>query len=325
MSKGEPHEHDPFADSVPPALDGTSHETASELYAHGLLETLRLTDPSARERRIGRVMDAVRAGPPRRTRRRAGWGLLVRAAVPVAAVLLMVGLLSVFSISSGGTAVGAINRSVEALRTASDRRYHVWCLTSEHATPTPLPQAIVDMHAPGQMVVVHQPPWSREPVTVGRDGSGLWAIRDDGQVDRTSPERFFPPWSVDGDTLIVDSLDRLLEQLPSRYTLELREPAPIEGAGPAVYLRIRGVRRDNAGPMPLYVDVWLDRATTLPERVEMRWRDPGAPAGPAGASPGRGARGRPGPTPPGPIIIQRVDSPVLREGWFTPEAHQPGG
>jgi len=74
---------------------------------------------------------------------------------------------------------------------------------------------------------------ARERLIVGHDAKGEWAIRpEDGGIERERARQYWPPWSVDGESLTVDSLDTLLEQLPRKYTLEAgAREALVGGAG----------------------------------------------------------------------------------------------
>ena len=152
---------------------------------------------------------------------------------------------------------------------------------------------------------------------MGRDAKGEWAIRPDGTVERERPRAYWPPWSVDGESLTVDSLDTLLEQLPKRYTLTRGASGPIDG-GARKFDRVTASRLDRAGPYPNSVELWIDPDTHLAERVEFRWDDAsgtvdgtksekGAPAprggGPRGEGggehgPGDGPDGHRPPPPP---------------------------
>lgn len=317
---------------------------ADDLVVDGLLTYLGDTDEAARDRRMERLRASLHAGG-----RRGGSHRVRRWAMATAAVVVLANALFLLGLPGGASAMAEVRQTIEALRAPGDRRYEVRLVLAGAAGGAQdepgEPNAVIDMRSPGLMVVRHHPPGSAGEVVAGRDAQGEWAIGTDGTVVRNAPRRFFPPWSVNDQSLIVDSVDRVLEQLLDRYDLSNEPSAPVVEGGPRLE-RVLGKRLDaTRGPLPDEVELWLDPATNLPQRIEMRWdRRHASPFGdrgfgdrpPGGPPPGErpaGERAPGGPpesdaprqAPPGSridrIVLDRVDAPALPEGWFTPEHH----
>jgi hypothetical protein len=355
----------PAGTGVDPPADGAPAAVAAEFVVHGLLESLRVDTAAANEGRVQRVLEAVGeevsgASPlvfPARPVRR--WAL--------AAVLILAFGAALYFIAIPGSpsARAEVSIAVAALRTPADRRYEVR-LEAQGDTPGGgRLGAIVDScctgdGAPGKRLIEHFPPWQMDGVFVGRDDQGDWAQRPDGGIEREHPRQFWPPWSVDGESLTVDSLDTLLEQLPRRFTLERDQRAALQSGGRPLD-RVTALRMDRAGPYPHRVELWIDPATHEVERVEFRWDAPQGnalqqeraepflqPQGPdrappappdgdhAGPPPRHDHDGGPAPGDHGPpnghrgggpglqlIVFQRVPPPAFPPDWFTPEGHSP--
>jgi hypothetical protein len=265
--------HDGPAGIDPPA-DGAPADVAAQLVVHGLLEYLRINDAVAQERRVARVMEEI-AGErvagrvfPRPSSRPSP--RVVRWAM-AAAVLLAVGVWAYFVGIPSERAQAEVQRAVAALRAAGDRRYEVRLQAWDQEHGSTKLGAVVDTRSPGITLVRHWPPRRENGLIVGHDAKGEWAIRpEDGTIERERARQYWPPWSVDGESLTVDSLDTLLEQLPKKYTLEQGAREPLAG-GVKLFDRVSATRGDHTGMIPERVELWIDPETRLAERVEFRW------------------------------------------------------
>lgn len=308
---------------------GAAPDVAAELFAHGMLQQMQTTDLE-REARVQRVLEAIKPSVPKRA---SVW----KWAVPVAAAIVLAASLALLTMKTEPTAAADVRAAAAALRRDGDRRYEVRMLLQSHidAKQTEIAEArlgaVIDTrivtNADGRqetlLLVQHYPPWTSGPVTVGRDRAGEWAIAADGTVVREDARRLWPPWSLDENSPLVDSLDRLLEQLPARFDL-MREPQVRQEAGTLDH--IRGRKLIRTGPLPDTVDVWLDSSTRLPERIEFAWDaldETAAPAEPPTAA-GDGSILPPQPTGDARmrlIVLRHVSDPALPADWFTPERH----
>ena len=162
--------------------------------------------------------------------------------------------------------------------------------------------AIIDTRSPGLLLIRHRPPRSTGYSFGGRDDKGEWSIRSDGSINRDNPKRDWPPFVTDGgESLVIDSIDRLLSTLPGKFTLELTAAAPIEGVSTRLFDRVTAKRNSRSGPEPNTVELWIDPTTKLVERIEYRW-DQAAQGGGSGE---RGDTGVPGPRDSGPRRASR--------------------
>jgi hypothetical protein len=333
-----------------PVAGALAAAKAAELVVHGVLESLR-AGPQERERRVTRVMEAVSRPAPLAF----PWRRTARLAMAAAALLAIGAAIYFIGVPGERTALAEVNGAAAALRGSGDLRYEVrletWPQNGETEGGSRLGAVVDSREAAGTRLILveHWPPGAKAGVFVGRDEKGKWARRSDGQIDRSNPRRSWPPFSVDGQQLTVESLDTLLEQLPRRYTLERGKRATLEGGG-REFDRVSARRNDHAGPFPQRVELWIDPRTRLAERIEFRWDEP-LQSGPGGGGPSPGDDRGPPPMPPdeeggpggppphdhgpdghGPhggarpaplklIAFQRVTAPVFPADWFTPEGH----
>jgi len=281
---------------------------ARDLFMHGLIEWLVRRDTVIRENRIQAVMRALDGRPTSAGNRRM---LLPRVAFAVAAMIAVAIGITFFVLPSEPSALAEVQRSIKLLGAPGDRRYQARVFSwRDSADARDVPYATIDMRS-GMLVVRHRPPGSPGEMTVGRDAAGAWAVREDGTIDRARASRYWPPWSMDGDSLFVAALDRIPEQLARGYTLRRTAGVRIEGSTRLVCDLITATRNGRDGPMPHVVDVWVNRETGLLERIEAKWeRAEGEPRGP-------GARHE----SPRMIVLQREVTPALPADWFDATAH----
>src|SRR5205823_850649 len=114
-----------------------------------------------------------------------------------------------------------------------------------------LPGAIIDSRSPNLLLLRANAPDGRE-IIAGRDATGDWAIRPDnagGGVEREHPELAWPRWSKVGDeSLFVDSVDRLLEELTKSYDLQKEGEAKLDGKADVTFRHIVGTKKRLRSP-----------------------------------------------------------------------------
>ncbi len=322
---------------VEPAADAAPTVVADELFTHGLLTYLHTDTPAKQGERIGRLMSEIElrgvgvpplSSPaasssshsfrfPIRTAR--GW-LALAACITLATVAVFIG------IPGEQSAQAVVQQSIEAMRStaAGDRRYEIRLQRpGDDALPS-LPGAIIDTRSPNLLLLRANAPDGHE-IIAGRDATGDWCVRMDGGVEREHPQQAWPRWAKVGDeSLFVDSVDRLLEELTKSYDLQKEGAATIEGKGSASYRHIVGAKKRVRSPGGDHVEVWIDAASRSVERLEMRWDlPPGGDQGgpPDGARPDRATRNGPprDGRDPGDAMDQR---PPRRDG---PDQDRPNG
>lgn len=324
------------------SLDGREHAgrslhefTADDQFAHGILEFYHKDDAPAQGARVRRVMDAIAhehlvaaqakdaaraASHPRTSRalrapgRKPAWRVMASLA-SMAAVLGITFGLAVFSASTESPAQATLRSAVAAMRSEGERRFEVRAMLAGASEVSSEPLATVDTRAGANisnMVMRVRTPEGNFFVT-GRDDEGEWAITQTGEPRRLQGPRPNPGWLQMGDaSLLVEPVDTLLERLSTRYTLERREGAVMVGRE-GEWTLIEGRRKAGDVPLADRVAIWINPATKLVERMEMRWG--GERGGKAGgdaktgtledgaAAPGEfgdgmGPEGRPGPRGP---------------------------
>lgn len=286
---------------IEPAPEGTPASVASELFSHGLLTYLNTDTPARQGERIGRLMVAIeqdRLGAPVaashsfrfpiRTAR--GW-LALAACITIAATAVFIG------IPGEQSAQAVVQQSIEAMRstTGGDRRYEIRIQRpADDALPS-LPGAIIDTRSPNLLLLRSNAPDGHE-IIAGRDATGNWCIRRDGGVERDHPEQAWPKWSKVGEeSMLVDSVDRLLEELTRSYDLQKEGTATLEDKSGISYRHIVGTKKRVRSPGGDHVEVWIDPGSKSVERVEMRWNLPprGQPGGDKNPDAANGPDGSP--------------------------------
>ncbi len=338
-----PHNAEQFA----PEPGRSPAAVAAELVAHGLLEFTLLKDTNARGSRVERVLGAInplRMPPAAATASRPqapigdgretlptpafAFRRIVRWSLAAAALIAVCVGLVIFGVPGERAALAELKLSITAMRNAGQRRYEIRMLRWGQDSPDQRPDAIVDSSGE-QILIRHTPPWARGGYAfAGRDDKGAWAIRN-GKINRNKPERDFPPYITDGgESFMLEGMDHQLEQLPDRFTLERLDPAPVSGAADNLnFERIVAHRKSAEGPMPNHVDLWIDPATHLVERVEYRWdKSAGFDKGPRGGPPDgdrRGPRSRDHDGPGGPGHGDRPPGPPPGDDEPSPNDHGP--
>lgn len=324
--------HTVFAESSHhPAPDAGSGGAAGELFTHGLLAHLADDDVPARERRVRRVLDEIAAGETTaRTYRFPGPAVRRWSAVAAVLALAATGIFYARSVEASAQAV--VKASIAALRSSGDRRYEVRVMRDSDTSLPAEPTAVVDTSEGGLMLLRGTFPDGRHEVVVGRDTEGKWAIRRDGVIEREHPEIAWPRWATVGDeSLFADSVDRLLEVMTKGYALERRGTEELEGRAGRRFEHLVGEKKVRFLPGANRIELWIDPATKLVERLEMRWdqrdlpprdRPPRDRQGPAPGPDDADRPARPGPDgpPDGPPLgpPRRPIGPPLG-----PAPHQP--
>lgn len=281
--------------SVPPE-NLSADLAADELFAHGLLTHLQRDADAQQQRRVAEVMRHIEI----EVSDRGGRGIAGRVfrAWTAAAGIALVGVLVFLGVPGQPTADAVVQASISALRSGGDRRFEVRML-EQNATELPTePTFVIDTRDGGLMLMRGKTPLG-EPVVVGRDAAGPWALRrEDGSVVRDRADAAWPRWANMGqETLFADSADRLLEEVTKSFSLRREERSTLTGHGSTLMRRISGTRKPDLAFGPARIDLWIDPTSNLVERMELQWDAPAHLPGP-GAEPGqrppRGGRNGPG-------------------------------
>jgi hypothetical protein len=302
-------------------------QAAGEPFVHGLLSSYHHDSIGERERRLARLMDAIRSegSPPLRVRFALPWRI---ASGLAAAAVLAIGLVLIGLPTQSATAM--VQTSLAASKTAGDRRYEVRMTPPGGTEVQAEPTAVLDVRDPDHVVLRAKTPFG-DQVIVGRNSDGAWAIRPDGTLDRYPPREAWPRWLNCGQsTMLMASVDDLMQWLEKSYILSRSAaeavPAPAGAASAApgpTCDRVSAVHKPGRTPEPQHVELWIDQQTHVVRRMELTWPPrpgPGPGQGP-GAEPGRrgGPPLGPGPRPdggPSPLRPRNDDGlgPPLRRG-----------
>lgn len=291
MSTNQPH---PRSLPSQPAVEIDAHaspsQQADELFAHGLLQYLHTDSAADQQRRVNGVITALRAEPvpggvpvesPVRHSAGRRWRLPVptlRRWTAIAAAMGLITAVTILAIPRPTSAAGTLRESIAALRGPGDRRYEVRITTWDDADGDSgdEPHAIVDTRPPALMLIRARRPSRFDGdegiVIVGRDARSRWAIRRDGSVERDRPELAWPRFAaLENQSLFAESIDQMLEQMARVY--DFSKGKDEQSTAGVMLRRVEGVRKQHIGPGPSEITVWIDDASKLVERIELRWSE----------------------------------------------------
>ena len=277
----EPQQPNPTP-QVEPAPDAAPKIVADELFAHGLLTYLHTDTPHKQGERVGRLMAALdrATGLPARDSSAAPLSYpfpirTIRAALALAACITLATIAVFFGFPGERSAQAEVQQTIAAMRSTSggDRRYEIRLQRATDDALPSLPGAIIDTRSPNLLLLRANAPDGHE-IIAGRDATGDWCIRTEGGTEREHPEQAWPRWAKVGEeSLLVDSVDRLLEELTKSYDLQREGEAKLDGSAVS-FRHIVGAKKRIRSPGGDHVEVWIDPSTKSVERIEMRWDTP---------------------------------------------------
>jgi hypothetical protein len=284
------HADAPF---VPPDESGADpRRIAGEQLIHGLLSFKHAERPADRDRRMAALREGLARNEQPFPFRRPQWPLVAAAA----AACLALGFTFLLGFPSDASAAASLVRdTLDASQSAGDRRYEVREIRGSKDTLEQEPRAILDVRDHDHVVLRATSP-SGHKITVGRNEDGPWAIRLDGTVDRFARGDHWPRWANFGrNTMLLESVDELMEGLSKIYTLKKGEPAALPSGGSTKYDRITAIKKHDEAPEAQRIELWINRETKVARHIELHWNVPDAPEKEGdGPRDDRGPNGRPG-------------------------------
>lgn len=265
---------------IEPAGTGDPQAIADEQFIHGLLGCLHEETASTRRQRVNRVLEAITEADAAMSRR--WWRRTIRPLSAAAAVLLVVLVIVVFGFPGRQSAYAIVQASIDASRTAGDRRYEVFIMKHGDEALSAEPVAVMDLGEGGYLLVKATTPEGHQLV-IGRDGQGEWTIRRDGSIERFRPEDAWPRWVNLGEsTILIEAVDTLLARLAERYELELADAASLDeydsDAGRS-FDRVNAELLAEPGADPERIELWISPQDYLVHRMTLQWPRLGRQAG----------------------------------------------
>lgn len=253
-------------------------EIAREQFAHGLLETHHVDDDEKRKDRIEALLRAM----DRDTRPIPLWGRLRWRVVSGVAAAAMLVVAVVLGMPTQTSATAMVAASLEASKSAGDRRYEIRVRLPREEDVEREPLGTLDVRDGDHLLLQMRSPWG-DRVVLGRNGQATWGIKPDGTLDEFPPRRAWPRWVDFGSsTVLLVPVEELLTTLESSYELKKRElEVSPTGKGPACY-RISAVHKPGPTPEPVRVELWIDPSSRVVRRMELHWKPPPGPGGPGG-------------------------------------------
>lgn len=275
---------------IEPEQSDDPRVAADEQFVHGLLQFLHLDSRGEQERRIHSVMNEIRRGELH-----VGPRVLIRASrravLAVAACIALVATIAYLGIAPEQSAQAMVQATINASKSAGPRRYEVRAelprrgdrlsandLVDNDGEPTLQRIALIDIEDSDHVLIRAITPRGHILV-VGRNTDGEWAVRPDGSIERFDAQRAWPRWiELNGESILFESVDALVEQLEPNYQLERLDAEPDADRPARKFDRV--VARKRAGPahQPQLIALWIDPETRLVQRMELRWSvDDGRP------------------------------------------------
>ncbi len=274
MNNSNRNDHNVDGDMFPETDDSKASEeqvkhVASQQFIHGLLSFIHSDDESRQNRRYERLMEAIDQEEslailkPRR--------IYWRIPSAIAAGILLMLTVIFLSIPTEQSAYAMVQASIDASESAGDRRYEVLITHKPGNEQFQDLHAIIDIRDNNHVVIRADTPDGGQLV-VGHNDEGRWAIRQDGMIERFRPDRAWPKWINLGDsTVLVESVDDLLRRLDGYYRLTQGEPEQLDDNQELLYERVTAELIKREGPDPERIELWIDPATHIVQRMELRW------------------------------------------------------
>jgi hypothetical protein len=242
-----------------------AQKNADERFAHGLLITGD-EDPATDLLRIQRVMRQIRsdqATTNKTSRAFSLWGI----ASGIAAILFFgVGLFLLNATQQSARAT--IAETISATETAGDRTYRLSFTNREGGVFKSRTSGTLDVRSDNQYVFMDKTP-EGHMLVAGADAEGQWMIDRLGRVLRNPPKKY-PSWvDIGGNSLLMASIDGMLDTLHAKYDLESLQPEELEEGDSTRCIRIKAIKLTNEDTGPEQVDLWIDEDSNLVRRMEI--------------------------------------------------------
>ncbi|MCA9286607.1 MAG: hypothetical protein KDA22_15385 [Phycisphaerales bacterium] len=253
---------------------GDAERLAAQQFIHGLLAHLHEDDPDRQRARVVGVMDAIRRDDAARSRRMRfpDWRLVAS----TAAVAMLLVTLIVAGLQTERSALALVRTSIAASAAAGDRAYEMRVTPPGGTDEDEILAGRIDARNSQHFVIDLLTPFGHR-IVVGNDDDGPWAIGHDGRTQRFQDDHPRPRWLELSDTVfLLDSVDAMLERLPSQYGLELRAPESLPDG--SLCDRISAVSSGPRSPDPQRIELWIDPDTRVVRRMELHWPDDGRAA-----------------------------------------------
>ncbi len=274
MNNHIPNQQGSSSTAIEPAPTDDVQRIADEQFAHGLLQFLHRDTRAVQDARITQAMNALRSETERspvagRIKiKRSSW----RGVTAAAASLMLVAVLAMLGLPTDQTAHAMVQASIEASAEAGPRRYEVRAQHPYSDDDETEPIATLDLHGVDRMLFRAQSPHGHRLV-VGRNPGGHWAVRPDGAIEHFDARRPWPRWAEFSDrTLLLESVDSLLKRLSKDYNLQYVQAvsnSKAESAKP--FDQITATRTDGPRQFPDRIELQLDPATHIVQRMELHW------------------------------------------------------
>ena len=294
---------------------------------HAMLTGLAENNEDARQRRVNKLMQSIRADKketawekatsPQKPRRYVGpairWGT---------AAMIIVGITILLTSLPSNKAMATIDQMISAIENAGDRTYSL--VVRDQRTGirdrgrgrsavergSRQERAVLDgaklyLQGRGKYVLYRHTP-SGQTVVNGGDGLTNWLIQPRRAVlVSNNPQAFRIPMPGDLASLLTLDFADTLQQIRERYRIKYLGTVPVEQGQEASWAYLHATRQDRRFKGPRVIRIWAHPDTGLLRRIEfadIRLQ---------------------GDTEPKKLILDLLDQKQLPSVWFTHSAHHP--
>ena len=303
------------------------HRAADVQLIHAVLTSLAENSEDARQHRVNRLMQSIRAAreeisrekltSPRKPRRYVGpairWGT---------AAMIIIGITIVLTSLPPNKAMATIDQMISAIEDAGDRTYSIIVRDQKTGRREQEPgrfaaqrrnrpeRAVFDgaklyLRGRNNYVLYRYTP-SGQTVVNGSNGQTNWLIRPRREVLISSnPQAFRIPMPVDLADLLTLDFGETLQRIRERYKIKYLGTVPVEQDQHASWAYLHATLQKHRSRGPRVIRIWAHPDTGLLRRIEFADIQ------------------LQGDSKPKKLIFDLVDQKQLPDDWFTHSAHHP--
>ena len=321
-------EFDEYAINASESLDSKQLCRAADVQlVHAMLIGLAENSKDARQRRINKLMQSIRADKEKPASKKAASSQRPRRYVgPVirwgTAAMVIISLAVILMSLPSNKAMATIDQMIASIENAGDRTYSIIVRDQktgrreragrgsaverrDHQERAVLDGAKLYLRGKGQYVLYRYTP-SGQTVVNGSNGQTNWLIRPRREVlVSDDPQAFRIPMPEDLADLLTLDFGDTLQRIRERYKIKYLGIVPVEQDQDTSWAYLHATRPNRRFRGPRVIRIWAHPGTGLLRRIEfadIRLQDDPEPKK---------------------LILDLLDQKQLPDDWFTHSAHHP--
>ena len=310
---GDSEFYESAMDASEPLNSGQLCRAADIQLLHAMLTGLAENSGDARQHRVSKLMQSIRAdkketaGEEATSPQKPRWyvGPAIRWGT---AAMIIIGIAVLLTSLPVNKAMATIDQMISAIENAGDRTYSI--IVRDQKTGRRGERAVLDgaklyFRGKGQYVLYRYTP-SGQTVANGSNGQTNWLIRPRREVlVSNDPQAFRIPMPEDLVGLLTLDFGDTLQRIRERYKIKYLGIVPVEQDQDTSWAYLHATRPNRRFRGPRVIRIWAHPSTGLLRRIEfadIRLQDDPEPKK---------------------LILDLVDQKQLPNDWFTHSAHHP--